>query len=69
MTLRTREDLPYGLALFDDRVGIGGYDETPGLMQGFVDTDAPIARERIERVYAWVRADSKSLEEQSDWIR
>ncbi|NUB90598.1 transcriptional regulator [Haloterrigena sp. SYSU A121-1] len=69
LTLRTREDLPYGLALFDDRVGIGGYDETTGLMQVFVDTDAPIAREWAERVYASVRADSKSLEEQSALIR
>ncbi|MFC4436463.1 MULTISPECIES: helix-turn-helix transcriptional regulator [Natrialbaceae] len=65
LTLRTRENLPYGLALFDDRVGIGGYDEATGLMQVFVDTDAPIAREWAERVYASVRADSKSLEEQS----
>ncbi|WP_276253063.1 helix-turn-helix transcriptional regulator [Halomontanus rarus] len=69
LTLRTREELPYGLALFDDRVGIGGYDEATGLMQVFVDTDAPIAREWAERVYASVRSDSDPLDEWSDLPR
>ncbi|MFH5801047.1 helix-turn-helix transcriptional regulator [Haladaptatus sp. CMAA 1911] len=63
LTLRTRGNLPYGLAIFDDHVGIGGYDEDTGLMQVFVDTDAPIAREWTERVYASVRADSEPLDE------
>jgi predicted transcriptional regulator len=62
LTLRTRDDLPYGLAIFDERVGIGGYDESTGMMQVFVDTDSPIAREWAERVYASVRADSKPLD-------
>lgn len=66
LALRTRDELPYGLAIFDDRVGIGGYDEATGLMQVFVDTDAPIAREWAERVYASVREDSEPLEEQAD---
>ena len=61
LTLRTREELPYGLAILDDRVGIGGYDERTGLMEVFVDTDSPIAREWAERVYAAVRADSEPL--------
>lgn len=61
LTLRTRDDLPYGLAIFDGRVGIGGYDESTGMMQVFVDTDSPIAREWAERVYASVRADSEPL--------
>ncbi|WP_418286417.1 helix-turn-helix transcriptional regulator [Halorubrum sp. DTA46] len=63
LALRTRDDLPYGLAVFDERVGIGGYDETTGLMQVFVDTDASIAYEWAERVYAAVRADSDPLHE------
>jgi predicted transcriptional regulator len=66
LTLRTRDELPYGLALFDERVGIGGYDETTGLMQVFVDTDSPIACEWAERVYASVRADSNPLDAESD---
>ena len=62
LALRTRDELPYGLAIFDDRVGIGGYDESTGQMQVFVDTESPIAREWAERVYASVRADSEPLE-------
>ena len=62
LALRTRDDLPYGLAIFDDRVGIGGYDESTGQMQVFVDTESPIAREWAERVYASVRADSEPLD-------
>lgn len=62
LALRTRGDLPYGLALFDDRVGIGGYDTSTGQMQVFVDTDSPIAREWAERVYPSVRADSDPVD-------
>ena len=62
LALRTREELPYGLALFDERVGIGGYDSSTGQMQVFVDTDAPIARQWAERVYDSIRSDSTALE-------
>jgi len=61
LTLRTRDELPYGLAIFDERVGIGGYDESTGMMEVFVDTESPIAREWAERVYASVRDDSEPL--------
>nr|WP_218644794.1 MarR family transcriptional regulator [Natronomonas gomsonensis] len=63
LALRTRDDLPYGLAIFDECVGIGGYDEATGLMQVFVDTDEPIACEWADRVYASIRADSEPLDE------
>jgi hypothetical protein len=66
LTLRTREDLPYGLALFDDRVGIGGYDETTGLMQVSVDTNSPIAYGWAERVNASIRADSNPLDPKTE---
>jgi hypothetical protein len=69
LTLRTRDDLPYGLALFDDRIVIGGYDEVTGLMQVFVDTDATIAREWAERVYAAIKADSDLLADRTDATR
>ncbi|WP_306055499.1 helix-turn-helix transcriptional regulator [Natronococcus wangiae] len=62
LTLWTRETLPYGLAIFDGRVGIGGYDDETGLMQAFVDTDSPLAREWAKRVYASVKADSTPLD-------
>lgn len=64
LALRTRRDLPYGLAIFDDRVGIGGYDADTGLMRLFVDTDAPIAREWAEYVYGSVRADSVPIDDE-----
>ncbi|SEO73251.1 Predicted transcriptional regulator, contains HTH domain [Halogranum amylolyticum] len=65
LTLHTRSALPYGLAVFDDRVGIGGYDEETGAMRVFVDTDATIAREWAERVYDSYRRHSTPLDESS----
>lgn len=62
LRLRTRETLPYGLAIFDDRVGIGGYDERTGSMTVFVDTDAAIAREWAERTYEIFRDRSDPLD-------
>lgn len=62
--LRTREALPYGLVILDDRVGIGGYDEETGAMRAFVDTDAAVAREWAERVYAVYRERSTPLAEE-----
>lgn len=46
--LREYLDLPYR----------GGYDDDTGLIQVFVDTDSPMAREWAERVYASAKADS-----------
>ncbi|MWG36972.1 helix-turn-helix transcriptional regulator [Halomarina oriensis] len=46
LTLRVAEDLPCGLALFDERVALGGYDPETGALAAFVDTDDPDA-------YAW----------------
>ncbi|WP_225741344.1 helix-turn-helix transcriptional regulator [Halorussus halophilus] len=60
--VRTREALPYCLVLFDDCVGIGGYDETTGAMEVFVDTDAAYAREWAERTYETYRAHSDPLD-------
>ncbi|SER58280.1 helix-turn-helix transcriptional regulator [Natrinema salaciae] len=46
LRLWARDDLPFGLALFDDRVGVGGYDPSVGILSVFVDTGDPDA-------YAW----------------
>ncbi|WP_117595178.1 helix-turn-helix transcriptional regulator [Haloprofundus halophilus] len=62
LALRTREALPYGLAIFDGRVGIGGYDDETGTMRVFVDTDDGIAREWARRVFEAYRRDSVPLE-------
>lgn len=53
-------------AVFDDRVGIGGYDGAAGALEVFVDTDRTIARERADRVYAASRDDSEPLAEYVD---
>lgn len=50
LTLRIAKDLPCGLALFDERVGLGGYDPETGALAAFVDTDDPDA-------YAWGEAE------------
>jgi predicted transcriptional regulator len=61
VAIRTRDALPYGLALFDERVGVGGYDEDTGTMRVFVDTDTVLAREWATRVFEEIRADSEPL--------
>lgn len=66
LTLRTREALPYGLAVFDDRVGVAGYDERTGTMRVFVDSDSAIARGWAERVFATYRDHSEPIRERSD---
>ncbi|WP_226007987.1 helix-turn-helix transcriptional regulator [Natrinema salinisoli] len=55
LTLRTREALPYGLAIFDDCIGVAGYDDQTGMMRVFVDSDSAIARGWAERVFETYR--------------
>jgi predicted transcriptional regulator len=62
LELRTREALPYGLAIFDDRVGIAGYDEETGTMRVFVDSDSAIARAWADRVFDTYRRNSDPLD-------
>ncbi|HET7324109.1 MAG TPA: MarR family transcriptional regulator [Halococcus sp.] len=62
LALRSRDALPYGLAIFDEQVGIGGYDEETGTLRVFVDTDAAITREWAEGVYELYRRDSEPLD-------
>lgn len=45
------DELPFGLAIFDDCVGIGVRDPSGRQLQMFVDTDAPAVREWAEAVY------------------
>ncbi|WP_254767913.1 helix-turn-helix transcriptional regulator [Salinilacihabitans rarus] len=66
LTLRTREALPYGLAVFDDRVGVAGYDEDTGAMRVFVDSDSAIARGWAERVFESYRARSEPVRPPED---
>jgi len=61
LTLRTHDDLPFGLTLCDDRIGVGIYDADTGLLQTYIDTGSPAAREWAEEVYAEYREASTTL--------
>ncbi|KTG21460.1 hypothetical protein AUR66_17180 [Haloferax profundi] len=61
LTLSTHDNLPFGLAIFDDRVGLGGYDET-GMLSAFVDTDAPKARDWANDLYRQYRDEAVRLD-------
>lgn len=50
------------LALFDDRVGIAGFDEETGTMRVFVDSDSAIARAWADRVFETYRDNSDEIE-------
>ena len=52
------EDLPFGLALFDDRVGLGGYEMETGVLRTYVDTDDPDALTWAESVYESYREEA-----------
>lgn len=66
LTLRTHEDLPFGLTLCDDRIGIGVYDDQNGMLELYVDTDAPGARAWAEEVYASFLASADRLDPPAD---
>lgn len=55
LELFTSEELPFGLALFDDRIGLGAYDEGTGMLSRFVDTDDPEAIRWGETLYEHYR--------------
>lgn len=61
LSLWTHEGLPCGLVVFDDRVGIGGYDEKTGALSVFVDTDAPDAREWALSLFEHYREEAEPL--------
>jgi predicted transcriptional regulator len=52
LTIRLNDDPPpYGVAIFDERVAICGYDPDNVTVRVLVDTDAAEAREWAEDVY------------------
>ncbi len=55
------ESVPFGLSLFDDRVGVSGYDAESGALTVFVDTDDYDARRWAERLYESLRSDAMSI--------
>lgn len=63
LTIRLHDALPFGLALFDDRIGIAVRDPDTGTLRAFVDTDHPAAREWADAAYQGFKADSVLLED------
>ena len=56
-----RDALPFGLVLFDDRVGIGLFDTTKGTLEAVIDTDDPAAIEWATAVYSQYQSESSHL--------
>jgi predicted transcriptional regulator len=57
-----RDSLPFGLVLFDDRVGIGLFDTKKGTLESFIDTDETAAVEWATEVYDQYKSESVPLE-------
>ena len=62
LVLRVHDSLPFGLALFDDRLGLAVRDPETNALTAFVDTDAPEALAWSEAVYEAYEAESVPLE-------
>ncbi|WP_137289180.1 helix-turn-helix transcriptional regulator [Natronorubrum halophilum] len=69
LTFWIHDELPFGLTLCDDRIGVGVYDDETGLLRTYVDTDSPTAREWAEDVYTTYRAEATPLAEAVDLDR
>lgn len=64
------DDIPFGLALYDDHLDLRIYDEKTGTPTLYVDTDDPDAIAWAESVYRQFRAEATpatTLEEFPDW--
>lgn len=66
LTLRTHEELPFGLTLCEERIGVGVYDAETGMLRTYIDTDSPAAREWAEDVYERYRNAATPLGEHAD---
>lgn len=63
LTVWLRDDLPFGLAIFDDRVGLGVQDADTRLLRVFVDTDSSEVYEWADAVYESYKTEAIRLEE------
>jgi len=65
LTLRVHDDLPFSVALFDDRVGVAGHAED-GTIKVFADTADDEAYDWGEHVYERYRSESVEMFERFD---
>lgn len=63
LTVKLHDDLPFGLAIFDHRVGIGVCEPGTRVLRTFADTDSPEVREWAEAVYELYDAEATLMEE------
>lgn len=64
-TLFAHESVPFGLSVFDERVGLCGYDRESGGLTVFVDTDDPDTRRWAETVYERYREEATPIVDDS----
>lgn len=62
LTMKIHDDLPFGLVILDDRIGIGVRDPETGVPRAFVDTDADAAREWAEALFESYSREGTELE-------
>lgn len=63
LAIRLHDSLPFGLAIFDDRIGLAVRDPDAGTLTAFVDTDDPAARDWANAVYGAFESESVPLTE------
>ncbi|MFW6153414.1 MAG: helix-turn-helix transcriptional regulator [Halobacteriota archaeon] len=61
LTMRLHDDLPFGLVVFDSRIGVGVRDPDTGSPRAFVDTDDPEARAWAEALFESYWSDATRL--------
>lgn len=67
---RLYDTVPFGMTIFDDRVGLRAYDDETGSVLVFADTDDPEAVGWAREVYRYYRERSRppsTVEEFPDW--
>ncbi|WP_224448540.1 helix-turn-helix transcriptional regulator [Haloprofundus salilacus] len=62
LTIRLHDSLPFGLAVFDDRVGVAVRDPETNALTAFVDSDSSVAREWAEATYEAFESEAVLLE-------
>ena len=62
LIIRLHDSLPFGLVLFDDRIGIAVRDPETNTLSAFIDTDSPVARKWAKAAYESYKAESVLLD-------
>ena len=67
LTVHSHDDLPFGVTICDDRIGIGIYDTETGILRTYIDTDDPSARKWAKRVYSNYRNEATNVTEHAQF--